>query len=234
MVTSNISNESTPRTECSNAIASIGEGCTVSEIDTIPMENGLDSLNTMNIHRPRVDSESSGNYGYEYAEEDDATEPEEINSQIYSPPYKCLSNQQGQIHQLQQLQQQQLHLLQQQQQQKLQLLQKEHERLQHQQQAHNPPCYYQNDPKSMEAHNVPSKDFSAPIKVRKVKSEMKYIDTPTAKDGREKKKESKSDHEFANDSDVSDHNFPNIVCDILWNYFINNSASSKISSALHP
>lgn len=206
LVTSNASDESTPRTVSSNVITNIGEN------DTGDHNNNVDE--TMNIHRRHLESESSGNYGYDYADDEDTTDQEELNNNhIFSPRYQCFPHQKEQIHQLQQLQQQ-----------KLQLLQQQHEQLNQQQQTHDVHYYHENNPKNIEVQVMTGKDLRKCMKVRKVKSEMKYVDTPTLRDGskRDKKKESKSDHEFANDSDVSDHNFPNIVCDILWNFFINN------------
>lgn len=55
------------------------------------------------------------------------------------------------------------------------------------------------------------------LKVRKVKSEMKYVE-PTPKDS-SKKKESKSDHEFANETDVS-RQFQKEIYDILATYLL--------------
>lgn len=56
------------------------------------------------------------------------------------------------------------------------------------------------------------------LKVRKVKSEVKYIEPPV-KDAN-KNKESKSDHEFSNESDVSYNltGFSKVIYDIICSY----------------
>lgn len=79
---------------------------------------------------------------------------------------------------------------------------------------------------SHSVHNSPNtsertltqRDQRKALKVRKVKSEVKYNEPPP-KDSSQRKI-SKSDHEFANESDVSDvsMHFRKEIYDILWSY----------------
>lgn len=64
---------------------------------------------------------------------------------------------------------------------------------------------------------ITQKETRKALKVRKVKSEMKYVEPPTIKESA-KKKESKSDHELANETDVSALPFPMQVYEILKSY----------------
>lgn len=57
------------------------------------------------------------------------------------------------------------------------------------------------------------------LKVRKVKSEVKYVECPAKDSVYHKNKESKSDHEFANETDVSSNSIlSKIIYDVLRTY----------------
>lgn len=214
MAVSNASNESTPRT-FSNL--NTDEACSGNDLDPATAKN-ISGLSDMNLHHPALDSESGGNYSYDYADDGETSEQDVLPTHSMSPRYP------GQ--QLQQRHLQQLQLLQQQRQQQEQA---------QQQMQHNLHYYHQMEPINGESQVMTGKELRKSMKIRKVRSEMKYVETPTVKDAakKDKKKESKSDHEFANDSDVSDHhNFSNMISDILWHYFMH-SGTPKITCSLH-
>lgn len=69
------------------------------------------------------------------------------------------------------------------------------------------------------ATGAPMKELRKVLKVRKVKSEMKYVE-PMSNSMSSKKKESKSDHEFANETDVSLTPFQSQLYEIFSSYLL--------------
>lgn len=222
LAANNVSNESTPRTFSNR---NMEETCSSNEMDPGTAKN-ITALKEMNLHHPSLDSGS-----YDYAPDGETTDRDVMPiHHTMSPRYPGEQLQQQHLQQLQLLQQQQRQL-QLHQQQLQQLQQQEQELAVVQPQIHH---YHQNETKMGEVQLMTSKELRKSMKIRKVKSEMKYVETPTLKDAtkKDKKKESKSDHEFANDSDVSDHhNFSDMISDILWDYFMH-SGTPKITCYL--
>ena len=91
---------------------------------------------------------------------------------------------------------------------------------------------YVNDPSA--PLNTPTtmsqSDQRKTLKVRKVKSEVKYNEPPV-KEANKKNKESKSDHEFSNENDVSCNltGFSKVIYDIICSYDLGSKLRLELS-----